>query len=89
MKKMTDEELYALAKKRILAKKAFNIHLATFIVVSILLVAISLYNNSLWFIFAVGGWGIGVIAHRFALNSILNSGDEIEREFNQLKNKNN
>lgn len=85
MNNMTDKELYDLAKKRVTAKKAFNTHLAIYIAVSILLIAISVSNESTWFIFPVLGWGIGVVAHRVSLNSLLNSNNDIEREFNELK----
>nr|WP_317359680.1 2TM domain-containing protein [uncultured Tyzzerella sp.] len=78
-----------MAKKRVLAKKAFKIHLATYILVSILLVVISLYNGAYWFIFPVLGWGIGIVAHGISLNSVLNSRNEIENELNYLRQQNN
>ena len=82
---MTDKELYNLAKKRVAAKKVFNIHFATYIAVSILLIAISVLNGSTWFIFPVLGWGIGIVAHKMSLSSLLNSNNDIENEFNELK----
>lgn len=84
-----DRELYKMAKKRVLAKKGFKIHLATYILVSILLVIISLYSKSYWFIFPVLGWGIGIAAHGISLNSALNSRNEIEKELDYLRQQNN
>lgn len=85
--KYTEEELYNLAKKRVASKKAFKIHFTVYILVSLLLTFISLSNGSFWFIFPIVGWGIGILAHKFALNSMLNNQDDVEEEFNRLKNK--
>lgn len=87
MKQMTNEELYQLAKKRVMAKKLFSAHLRLFLAVSLLLVAISVANNATWFIFPVAGWGVVVVLHKLYLNSLLNGGDEVEKEFAALKEK--
>lgn len=88
MNKLTDEELYKLAKKRVWAKKAFNIHLGIYLIISLMLIGLSVYNKSNWFIFPVLGWGIGIVAHKISLHSFLNSKHDIENEFLSLKKQN-
>ena len=85
MNEVKDKELYELAKKRVFAKKSFTMHLNIYLIVSLLLFAISVYNKSNWFIFPVVGWGIGVIAHKISLNTFLSSKSDIEEEFALLK----
>lgn len=82
---MDDKELYKLAKRRVMAKKGFKIHLATFIAVSILLFIISFLNGQNWWIYPVVGWGIGVVIHAVSLSSSLGSGSDIEKEMEALK----
>ena len=88
MNKLTDEELYKLAKKRVYAKKSFNMHFFMYLIISFILISISIYNKSNWFIFPVLGWGIGVLAHKISLNLFLNSKNHIENEFISLKKQN-
>lgn len=82
---MNDKELYKIAKRRVIAKKAFKIHLATFVVVSLFLFIISYLNRENWWIFPVAGWGIGVVIHAVSMSSVLGAGSEIEREMEALK----
>ena len=62
---MSEEELYNLARKRVEEKKGFYTHFAVYIVVNILLVAIWAWTGDgfPWFIFPLGGWGIGILFH--------------------------
>lgn len=62
---MQDQEAYQKAKKRVEAKFGFYIHLAVYILVSILLVIINLISSTeyLWFKWPLMGWGIGVFFH--------------------------
>lgn len=82
---MSDKELYKAAKRRVMAKKAFKIHFATFAVVSLFLFIISYLNRENWWIFPVIGWGIGVVIHAVSVSSALGAGSEIEREIEALK----
>lgn len=82
---MSDKELYKVAKRRVMARKAFKIHLATFAVVSLFLFIINYLNRENWWIFPVIGWGIGVVIHAVSVSSALGAGSEIEREMEALK----
>lgn len=82
---MNEKELYKAAKRRVMAKKAFKIHLATFAIVSLFLFVISYLNRENWWIFPVFGWGIGIVVHAVSLSSSLGAGSEIEKEMEALK----
>jgi len=63
---MSEEELYREARKRVEEKKGFFNHLAVYIIVNILLVLIWAFpagGGFPWFIFPLGGWGIGILFH--------------------------
>ena len=63
---MSEEQIYEQAKKRVEAKKGFYIHLTVYILVNILLVLIWAFaagGGFPWFIFPLGGWGIGILFH--------------------------
>lgn len=63
---MSEEEIYSLARKRVEEKKGFYIHLVVYICVNILLVIIWAFPSGggfPWFIFPLGGWGIGILFH--------------------------
>ena len=66
----SEEQIYKEAKKRVAAKKDFYIHLIVYICVNILLVIIWWFTGAKairvglpWFVFPLGGWGIGVLVH--------------------------
>ena len=83
---MENQEAYLRAKKRVEVKFGFYIHLAIYIAVNTLLIAINLstYSQYLWFKWPLIGWGIGVLFH--ALGVFVFSGQSgikermIERE---------
>ena len=63
---MTEEQIYALAKKRVEARRDFAIHLIVYLGVNALLVCLWLFVTGRgfpWFVFPLGGWGIGLVAH--------------------------
>ncbi len=62
---MSEEELYRVARKRVEEKKGFYVHLAVYISVNILLVIIWAATDAgfPWFVFPLGGWGIGILFH--------------------------
>lgn len=64
--KMSEEQVYEEAKKRVKAKKDFYIHVALYICVNIFLIIIWAFASGggfPWFIFPLGGWGIGIVFH--------------------------
>ena len=64
--KMSEEQIYELAKKRVEEKRGFFSHLAAYVIVNIMLVLIWAFaagGGFPWFVFPLGGWGIGIIFH--------------------------
>lgn len=61
----SDYERYEEAKKQVKEIKGFYVHLFIFIVVLIFLIFINLKYTPeyLWFIWTLGGWGIGLLFH--------------------------
>jgi len=88
---MSEEELYSLARKRVEEKKGFYIHFAVYIVVNILLVIIWAVTGAgfPWFVFPLGGWGIGVLFHFLGVFVFSRPGGwerrEIEKEVERLR----
>lgn len=87
---LSDEELYQLATKRLALKKAFFIHLVVYIAVMILLIVINLsFSSTLWFIYPLLGWGIGVAIHAITTYNIISSSSQckIQKEMEKIKNE--
>ncbi|MGH0431936.1 2TM domain-containing protein [Bacillus mycoides] len=62
---MERDEIYLRAKKRVENLKAFYIHLTVYILVNLMLFFINVSSDSskLWFLYPLGGWGIGIVIH--------------------------
>jgi hypothetical protein len=62
---MTEQEIYAKARKRVEEKKGFISHLVVYIVVNVGLILIWAFSGRgyPWFVWPLGGWGIGLIFH--------------------------
>lgn len=62
---MSEEEIYRKARERVEEKKGFYIHLIVYILVNIMLIIIWVATGAgfPWFIFPLGGWGIGILFH--------------------------
>ena len=94
---MSDEEIYKLARERVNEKKGFFTHFAVYIVVNILLVVIWAFTGRgfPWFVFPLGGWGIGVIFHFLGVFVFSKQGTtdwerrEMEKEVERLKKNRN
>ena len=87
---LTQEELYQLATKRLALKKVFCVHLVIYIAVMLLLVVVNLsFSSTLWFIYPLLGWGIGVAIHGFITYSKISSSSQrkIEKEIKKIKNE--
>lgn len=63
--KVEHDEIYLRAKKRVENLKSFYIHLTVYILVNLMLFFINIITDSshLWFLYPLGGWGIGVAIH--------------------------
>lgn len=88
MNRLTDEQLYKLAKKRVYAKKIFNLHFFAYLLVSFILVGLSIYTKSNWCFFPILGWGAGVLIHKISLILFLDPINDIQNEFLSLKKYN-
>ena len=77
---MEQEELYLRAKKRVEDLKSFYIHLTVYVLVNLMLFLINIISDSsyLWFLYPLGGWGIGVAIHGLTTLSLGNFGAEWE-----------
>lgn len=90
--KMSEEELYHLARKRVQEKKGFYFHFAVYLAVNALLVIIWAFTGAgfPWFVFPLGGWGIGILFHFWGV-FVFSRGTsgwekkQIEREVERLK----
>lgn len=89
--RMSEEEVYQLAKKRVEARRDFAIHLIVYVGVNALLICLWLFVTGRgfpWFIFPLGGWGIGLVAHYFiAYGSGRGAGNRaaIEKEAEKIR----
>jgi len=89
---MTEEQIYALAKKRVESRRDFAVHLIVYLGVNALLVCLWLFVTGRgfpWFVFPLGGWGIGLVAH-FYSSRVHSEADRIrsaavEREAERIK----
>ena len=90
--KMSEEEIYQIARKRVEDKKGFFSHLIVYIVVNVVLILVWAFASGggfPWFIFPLGGWGIGIIFHAlgvFVFNKETGwEKREIEKEAERLR----
>ncbi|MFC1911894.1 2TM domain-containing protein [Chloroflexota bacterium] len=63
---MSEAEIYELAKKRVEEKRGFFVHLTVYLIINAMLVLIWAFpagGGYPWFIFPLGGWGIGLLFH--------------------------
>ena len=89
---MSEQEIYQEAKKRVEEKKGFFIHFTVYILVNILLVLIWAFpagGGYPWFLWPLGGWGIGVIFHFLGVFVFSRKTDwdrsQIEKEVAKIK----
>ena len=87
---MENDKRYRRAKRRIAVLKGFYIHLAIYIGVIALLFFVDFLTGGVWwFYWPLLGWGIGIVAHAFAVFGIagfLGSAWE-EKKLKELMNK--
>ena len=88
--KMSEEQIYEQAKERVEEKKGFFIHLSVYIIVNIMLVLIWAFTTGggyPWFLWSLGGWGIGIIFHFLGVFVWGRKSDKaaIEKEVEKIK----
>ena len=84
------KQVMAKAKRRTYKKIGFLWHLVVFVMVTAAIVAINYrYTPSyLWFIWVLGGWGLGLALHAFATFSSGRMTEEmIDREIEREKRR--
>ena len=89
---LPEEEVYRLARQRVEEKKGFYTHLIVYILVNILLILIWFFTEAdfPWFIFPLGGWGIGLLFHFLGVFVFSRGGGawekkEIEKEAERIR----
>jgi len=90
---LSDEELVKLARERVEEKKGFFSHLATYVVVNLALFLIWTFATGggyPWFVWPLGGWGIGLSFHFIGVFVLPNHQGgweqrEIRKEMERLK----
>jgi len=89
--KNTDDEIYEEAKKIVEEKKGFRTHFIVYLCVNALLVIIWAVTDRgfPWFVFPLGGWGIGVLFHFLNIYVFSREADttEIEKEAEKIRKR--
>jgi uncharacterized membrane protein len=87
---MDEQARYEEAKKRVEEIKGFYLHLVSYIVVNLVLLAINLLTSPehLWFFWPLAGWGIGLVLHAFTVFSGLWGKSWEERKIKEIMEKN-
>ena len=87
----SEKELYEQAKKRVEEKKGFYTHLAVYLAVNTMLIIIWAVTGDgfPWFLFPLGGWGIGILFHFLSIFVFAKTTAwerrEIEKEMERLR----
>jgi len=87
--KMSEEQIYEEAKKRVEEKKGFRIHVIVYLCVNTMLALIWWFTGAgfPWFVFPLGGWGIGLLFHGLGVYVFSRRSDRraIEREAEEIR----
>jgi hypothetical protein len=81
------DELERLARKRAGAKMGWYIHATVFIVVNLLLAALSAMSGRHWAVFPAFGWGIGLAIHGAVVFLVTGGGGLHERLVRQERQR--
>jgi len=89
---MSEEQIYEEARKRVEDKKAFRIHAIAYIAVNGFLALIWWVTGDgfPWFVFPLGGWGIGLLFHGLGVYVFSEPRDDrraIEKEAEKIRRK--
>ncbi len=90
--KLSEDEIYRLARKRVEDKKGFLVHLTIYVVVNSVLIIIWLMTmpgRYPWFVWPLFGWGVGLVFHFLGVFFFDRSTNwersEIEKEAKRLR----
>jgi hypothetical protein len=86
--KISEEEKYNLAKKRVNEIRGFYVSLTIYIIVNITLFLIWFFNGRgyPWFFWPLGGWGIGIILHMLNV-FVFGKGNWEQRKIKEIMDK--
>jgi hypothetical protein len=86
--KMTEEEKYNFAKKRVKEIRDYYVTLAIYIIVNLTLFLIWYFRGKgyPWFFWPLGGWGIAIILHTLRL-FVFGKGDWEQRKIKEITDK--
>lgn len=76
---LQDKDLDRLARKRAAAKMGWYIHASVYIIVNLLLAALSAMSDRHWAVFPAFGWGIGLAVHGAVVFLVTGGGGLHER----------
>ena len=87
---MSEEQIYEEAKKRVEEKKGFRTHAIVYAVINAFLALIWWLTGAgfPWFVFALGGWGIGLLFHGLGVYVLSGRQEDrraIEREAEKIR----
>jgi hypothetical protein len=86
-RQMSDEELYRLARRRVMVRRGFFVHLGVYIVVNAFLVLVWYMTGHgyPWFLWVLGGWGIGLLLNAVAVFTMGSEEGAVNKEYEKLK----
>jgi cytochrome b561 len=92
VERMSEEQIYEQARKRVEARRAFFVHLMVYVVVNATLVLVWAFaagRGHPWFIYPMGGWGIGLLFHGLGTFVTLQNSDSaaIEKEAAKIRGR--
>jgi len=82
---------YEMARKRVVDKKKFHKHLATYIIFSCFFFFLNMIsgNGHMWFIYPVLGWGIGIASEYYKVYVSPDLDEQaIQKEIHKLEQRN-
>ena len=87
---MSEEQIYEEAEKRVVARRGFYKHLLVYVVVNVILVLIWAFPGGggyPWFLWVIGGWGIGLLFNFIEVFVWPKGGDRtaIEKEADKIR----
>jgi len=89
---LSDEEIYAQARKRVEEKKGFFAHLTVYVLVNTMMVLVWVFlarSSHPWFVWTLSGWGVGLVLHYLSVFVFSRRGGwenrELAREIDRIK----